>query len=86
LHFAEQLTACGFGVYAMDWIGKEPYFWVSEHVYFYYVNGNIKYCWFGGSPVLYLETKSECTNQFIGLLVDLTQLFPEALKKKSVNL
>jgi len=21
LHFAEQLTACGFGVYAMDWIG-----------------------------------------------------------------
>lgn len=22
LHFAEQLTACGFGVYAMDWIGK----------------------------------------------------------------
>jgi hypothetical protein len=22
LHFAELLTSCGFGVYAMDWIGE----------------------------------------------------------------
>jgi alpha-beta hydrolase superfamily lysophospholipase len=33
LHFAEQLTACGFGVYAMDWIGKEHCFGYSEHAY-----------------------------------------------------
>lgn len=58
LHFAEQLTSCGFGVYAMDWIGKETYLWFPEHVLFCYIKGNVTHGWFGGRSVLYLEIKS----------------------------